>query len=132
MPTATDKLFRSKWWMPSFCLFLGLLIFGAFAIGGNTGEGLWSLGVMVAVGLMFLLGGRSETLRGIGGPGRDERWAMIDLRATAVAGAVTLLVLIGALLNELAQGKDGDPYGQLLAVSGVGYIAAVAFLRWRS
>ena len=37
---------------------------------------------------MFLIGGaRSETLAGLGGPGRDERWAVIDIRATAFSGA---------------------------------------------
>jgi hypothetical protein len=37
----------------------------------------------------------------------------------------------GAWLYELANGDDGSPYGQLLAVGGIAYIAAVAFLRWR-
>ena len=33
---------------------------------------------------------RSETLSGLGGPGRDERWAMIDLRATRSPGIVLI------------------------------------------
>jgi hypothetical protein len=37
--------------------------------------------------------------QGIGGPGRDERWAMIDLRATAVAGAITILFVAVAVLR---------------------------------
>ena len=45
----------------------------------------WGLLVMVAFGSVFLFGSRSETLRRLGGPGRDERWAMIDLSAAAVA-----------------------------------------------
>ncbi len=39
------------------------------------------------VGLIFLLGGRSETIRGLRGNGRDERFAMLDLKATAVSAA---------------------------------------------
>jgi hypothetical protein len=135
MQTATrDKPFwRSRWWMPGFSLALGAAIFAAFAIGGNAGQGVLSFGVMAAVAALFLLfGGRSETLRGLGGPGRDERWAAIDLRASAFAGLVVIAAIIGAWLWEIASGDDGSPYGQLGAVAGLAYIAAVATLRVRS
>jgi hypothetical protein len=132
MPTARREFWRSRWWMPGFSLFLALLVLAAFWIGGHPGDGLGALGVMAAVGALFLFGGRSETLRGLGGPGRDERWAMIDLRATAFAGLVTILVIIGAWLIEIARGEDGNPYGLLGAVAGLSYIAGVALLRWRS
>jgi len=118
--------------MPLFSLALGGVLFAAMAIGGNPRDGLKGLGVMAAVAAVFWFGGRSETLRGLGGPGRDERWSMIDLRATAASGMVVILALIGAWLWELAHGDDGSPYGQLMAVGGVSYIAAVAFLRRRS
>lgn len=118
--------------MPLFSIFLGALIFAAFAIGGNPRAGLYGFIVMGAVAALFLFGLRSETLRGLGGPGRDERFAMIDLRATALAGLVVILVLIGAWLYELSEGDDGSPYGQLMAVGGLAYIAAVLVLRWRS
>jgi hypothetical protein len=123
---------RSRWWMPLFALALGAAFFAAYAIGGDAGEGVVAFGVMAAVAALFLLGGRSETLRGLGGPGRDERWAAIDLRASAFAGLVAIGVVLGAFMVEIARGEDGSPYGQLGAVAGVAYIAAVAFLRWRS
>ena len=131
MPTRTRPFWRSRWWMPAFCLFLGLLVLAASWIGDNRDEGLFGLGIMTLLGLVFLLGGRSETLAGLGGPRRDERWQSIDVRATAFVGFALLLVLIGAWLYELAQGDEGEPYTQLLAVGGLSYIAAVAFLRWR-
>ena len=62
------------------------VMFGAFAIGGDVGQGAFSFRIMAALGALFAFGRRSETLQGLGGPGRDERWAMIDLRATALAG----------------------------------------------
>jgi hypothetical protein len=128
-----DKPFwRSRWWMPLFSLALGAAIFAAFAIGGDAGQGALSFAVMAAVAALFYFGGRSETLRGLGGPGRDERWAAIDLRASAVAGFVLITVVLGAWLWEVANGDDGSPYVQLAAVAGVAYIAAVAFLRLRS
>jgi hypothetical protein len=128
-----DKPFwRSRWWMPLFSLALGAAIFAAFAIGGDAGQGALSFAVMAAVAALFYFGGRSETLRGLGGPGRDERWAAIDLRASAVAGFVLITVVLGAWLWEVANGDDGSPYVQVAAVAGVAYIAAVAFLRLRS
>jgi hypothetical protein len=133
MPTATSKPFyRSRWWMPLFSVSLGLVILAAFAIGGDVREGLFSLGVMTALGAVFLFGGRSETLRGLGGPGRDERWAMIDIHATALSGMVTIVVVIGAWLYEIANGRDGNPYGLIGAVAGLSYILAVLVLRRRS
>jgi hypothetical protein len=134
MPTATSKPFyRSRWWIPLFSVSLGLIMLAAFTIGGDVREGLWSLGVMTALGALFLFGGRrSETLRGLGGPGRDERWAMIDIHATALSGMVTIAVVIGAWLYEIANGEDGSPYGQIGAVAGLSYILAVALLRRRS
>jgi hypothetical protein len=128
-----DKRFwRSRWWMPLFSLALGAAMFGAFAIGGDAGQGALSFGVMAAVAALFWFGGRSETLRGLGGPGRDERWAAIDLRASAIAGFVVITAIIGGWLWEVANGDDGSPYVQLGAVGGIAYIAAVAFLRRRS
>ena len=134
MQTATRSkpFWRSRWWMPLFSLALGAAMFVAFAIGGDLGGGVFSFGVMAALAALFFFGGRSETLRGLGGPGRDERWAAIDLRASMFAGMVVLAVIIGAFMWEIANGDDGSPYSALGALGGVAYIAAVAFLRWRS
>jgi hypothetical protein len=43
-----------------------------------------------------------------------------------------MLATTAAWLYELAEGRDGSPYGQLLAVGGVAYIGAIAFLRRRN
>ena len=132
MSTSKRDFWRSRWWMPGLSVVLGLLVLAAFWVGGNPGGGLFGLGVMAVIGALFLFGGRSETLRGLGGPGRDERWAKIDVHATALAGMVTTTVIIGAWLVEIAGGNDGNPYGVLGAVTGLAYIVSVAVLRWRS
>jgi hypothetical protein len=62
----------------------------AFWLGGNPDDGLASLGVMAAVGALLLLGGRSETIRGLHGDGRDERFARIDLHGTALSGMAAI------------------------------------------
>jgi len=56
----------------------------------------------------------------------------IDVRARAVSGLVVMVATAGAWLYELAEGRDGSPYGQLLAIGGIAYVAAIAFLRRRS
>ena len=133
MRTAPSKpLYRSRWYMPAFSVFLGLLMLGAFAIGGDVGDGLFALGVMVVLAAGILVFGRNETVRGLSGPGRDERWAKIDITASALTGIVLIAVIIGAFLVEVARGEDGQPWSQLGAVGGVTYIIAVALLRWRS
>ena len=132
MPTATSNpLYRNRWWMPVFSLFLGTLMLVAFWIGDSISEGLVSFGIMAALAV-FLVFGRSETIRGLSGPGRDERWAKIDIHATALTGMVLITVIIGAFLVEVAQGEDGQPWSQLGAVGGIAYIISVAVLRARS
>jgi hypothetical protein len=128
----TREYWRSRWWMPMFSLFLGALMFGAFTIGGDAGQGVISIGIMAVLAAVFAFGRRSETLQGIGGPGRDERWAMIDLRATAMAGMVTIVFIIGAFLYEVAKGEDGSPYAMIGAIAGLAYIVSAALLRSRS
>ncbi len=133
MPTESPRPFwRSRCWMPLFSLTLGGAVLGAFAIGGDTKGGLASFSVFVAMAALFLFGGRSETLRGLGGRDRDERWATIDLRASSFAGLVVITALIGTWLWEIANGDDGSPYGQFGAIAGIAYLAAVAYQRWRS
>jgi hypothetical protein len=125
------KMTRTKWFLPAFCVFLGAAVLTAQWIGGNLHGGLVSLGLMTAFGFAILLGGRSETVRGLRGDGRDERFRLIDLAATAFTGIVLISVLIVMWLIELARGHDGNPYGWLCAIAGLTYLVAIAFMRWR-
>ena len=54
-------------------------------LGGQLAVGLLGLVIMACFGLFIALAGGSETIRGLRGDGRDERFAQMDLRATAVA-----------------------------------------------
>ena len=129
--TRCQAVMRFRWFMPLFCLGLGVVVLVASWLGGQLGTGLYGLVVMTAFGIvLLLLGGRSETIRGLT-TGRDERFAQIDLRATAVAGLALIITLIVAWLVEIARGHSGNPYGWLGAIGGVAYILAVAFFRWR-
>ncbi|MGN6681413.1 MAG: hypothetical protein ACTHKL_26910 [Streptosporangiaceae bacterium] len=121
----------SKWFMPLFSLGLGVAILTASWIGGHPGLGLYGLGVMAGCGLLLLAGGRSETIRGLRGDGRDERFAQIDLRATAFSGLAVIVALIVAWLVQVASGHSGRPYDWLLAIAGLAYLLAIVLLRWR-
>ena len=123
---------RSKWFLPGFAVALGLAMFVAEWIGGQPLDGVYAGAVIVAFGLLILLGGRrSETIRALRGDGRDERFHRIDVTATALAGSVLIGTIIVAWMIEVAQGHNGNPYGWLGAIAGLTYLAAIAFMRWR-
>ena len=126
-----EGIARSKWFLPLFCLGLGVVVLAASWLGGQPGAGLISLAILAGFGLLLLLlTGHSETLRGLT-IRRDERFAQIDLRATAITGLVLVITLVVAWLVEIARGHSGHPYDWLGAIAGLTYIAAVAFFRWR-
>ncbi len=124
---------RMKWVLPAFSLVVGVAYFLAATAGGKLQLGLEMLGVMVVFGLgILVLGGRSETIRGLRGDGRDERFVMLDLRATAYTALVLILAILGGFIFEIAQGRSGAPYYWLGAIAGLTYIVCVAVLRIRS
>ncbi len=122
---------KSRWFLPLFALGMGGVVFGAQAIGGHPGSGLVSLGIMAFAGAVFLFGGRSETIRGLRGDGRDERFQRIDIHATAFAGTVVLVAVIIGFVVELARGHDGNPFTWLGAIGGLAYLTAVIAMRLR-
>ena len=127
----SQRITRSKWFLPSFSLALGLVILAVSWLGGHPGDGVISLAVLAAFALFVLLAGRSETIRGLRGDGRDERFAQIDLQATAIAGLALIVALIVAWLVATARGQSGSPYDWLLAIGGLAYALAVGYFRWR-
>jgi len=46
---------RSKWFLPSFSLVLGLVMLAVSWLGGNPGQGVISLAVLAGFGLVILL-----------------------------------------------------------------------------
>ena len=126
------RVCSTRWFLPAFTLVLGFGLGGAQWKGGDRQTGLTSMAFFVLIAAVLALGGRSETIRMIRGDGRDERWARIDLAATALAGLVVITSIIIACGWEWAHGRDGTPFVQLGAIAGVAYIAALAVLLRRS
>jgi hypothetical protein len=126
------QMTRSKWFLPLFAVALGLVMLAALWIGGDTTGGLISLGIMAAFGLAILVAGSwSETVRGLRGDGRDERFRQLDITATAIAGTAVISAIIVGFAVDVARGGSGEPYTWLGAIAGVAYAAAVVVLRLR-
>src|SRR5215831_12247550 len=125
------QITKSKWFQPLFAVALGLLVFVAQWIGDDPRSGLVSFAILAGAGLLLLLGGRSETIRGLRGDGRDERFRRMDIHATALAGLAVITAVIVAFLVEVARGHSGDPYSWLGAIGGITYIAAIIIFRFR-
>ena len=118
---------RSKWFLPLFCLGLGVVVLVASWLGGQLGAGVYGLAVLAIFGLvLLLLTGRSETIRGLT-TGRDERFAQIDLKATAAAGLALIITVIVAWLVETApvlartpaSGAAAEPADYVVAAKAV-------------
>ena len=121
----------SKWFLPAFSVTMGFVLLGAGILGHHAGDGLFALGVMTAFGAVVLLGGRSETIRGLRGDGRDERFQAIDMRASLASGTALLIAVLVAYIVSVAKGRSGEPYDWLAAIAGLVYLGSVAWLRIR-
>jgi len=96
--------------LPALIWVVGVGYFVAATVGGKLQLGLEMFGIMVVAGAALLVfGGRSETIRGLRGDGRDERFALMDLRATAYTAFVLVVAILGGFIYELAQGRSGAP-----------------------
>ncbi len=125
------QICRSKWFLPLFCVSLGLVIGVAQWVGGHGIRGLGSFAIMAGFGALVLLGGRSETIRGLRGDGRDERFRQLDMRATALSGNAAIAAILIGFVVEVSQGHSGMPYTWLGAVAGIAYLTAIVVLRLR-
>jgi hypothetical protein len=130
--TTCSRIGQSRWFLPVFTLALGVVMGGAQWKGGDPRTGISSFLLFVVIAVALALGGRSETVRMIRGDGRDERWARIDLTATALSGITVLTAVIAACVWEWAHGRDGAPFVWLGAIGGVAYVGGLVVLRLRS
>jgi undecaprenyl pyrophosphate phosphatase UppP len=125
------QITRSRFFTPAVAVAFGFAMLVAQWIGGDARNGLLSLAIMTGFGLLIVLGGGSETVRGLRGDGRDERFSAMDIRATAFAGSFLIAVILIAFLVDIARGNDGAPYNWLGAITAIAYLAAILTLRVR-
>jgi hypothetical protein len=111
---------------------LGAVCMAAQWIGVHPAAGAASFAIMAAfAAILVLLDGRSGAVAIMRRPARDERARNIDLAATAFAGGVVILVIIVAVMVQLARGEDPSPYAQLGAVGGIAYLVALVGMQRR-
>jgi hypothetical protein len=113
-------LTRSRLAAP-LALALGVLLWLAAALAGHPFDGLYGLAGLGLFGLAVFVIDRDSRARA----------ALLDRRASATAGLVLMLAVIGGYLFEVGQGRDGWPYSWLLAMGGASYALAVLLLRDR-
>jgi hypothetical protein len=106
---------------------LAVVIFVLALIGGsNVGLALTMAGVMVAYGLVLLVGKRWDFIGVLAAPGSDERAWNAHMRAAAAAGQVMAAVIVGGFLYDLVRGNlDHSQWPWLGAVFGVTYLIAL-------
>jgi hypothetical protein len=122
----------AKWGMPAFGLLVGVLSFAASAVGGQPIVGVGMFAAMAIYSLVLLaFGGRSETVGVLRGQPADERLAGFNLAATAVAGLAAILVALGGFLWQIVHGQSGSDFALVAAASGIGYLVALVWFRWR-
>jgi prepilin signal peptidase PulO-like enzyme (type II secretory pathway) len=116
---------------PLVSVAIGIAYLVAGWAGGNLEFGLFGLALMTGLAVVLVLvRRRSETVKGLLDR-RDERINTIDLRATAFAGVLLIVTVVGGFVVEIARGQDGAPFYWLGAIAGVAYIGAVIVLRLR-
>lgn len=120
------------WLVPALALALGGAYFVAAWIRGDLELGVVLFAIMAGYAILLLVGGRFDVVSVLRGQPTDERYRSFDLRASAFAGLVTIMISIGGLLYELARGQDLQPFVTLCAVAGASYIAALIWLHWRA
>jgi hypothetical protein len=106
---------------------LAVVIFGLALIGHvPVPLALGMAGIMVAYGVILLIGRGWEPIAVLGAPGADERAAQVHNRAAAVAGQVLALVIVGGFFYDVARGAvDHSIWPPLGGVFGVAYLAGL-------
>jgi hypothetical protein len=103
----------------------------AAAIGGDPVGGLIIAASFLVAAAALLVAERSESLRGVGGPAGDERFARIEVSSMATAGRAMGLAVIAAWIIALANGDDGTSFTWVLGVGAIAYVASLAWRRAR-
>ncbi len=127
-----ESTMSARWAMPALGLLMGFLFLAAAAVGGQPQLGLGMFGVMAVYSLaLVLFGERSETIAALGGRPVDERLASFNIRATAVAGSVAVIVALGGFLWKIARGEPASDFAMVAVAAGVAYLGALVWLRLR-
>ena len=108
----------------------------AIAIGAWIGAG-WGPALVIEMGTIvgavgyFVLGGGDTDLGALFGSRPDERQASLDMRATALAGKVLIVVAIGGVVVAIATGTAVWPFLLFCFVGAAAYLLGLVKYRNR-
>jgi hypothetical protein len=122
---------RSRWWLPVWSAGLGVAMLIAAALGGDALGGLIIAASFFVVAGGLVIAERSESLRGVGGPAGDERFARIEVGSMATAGRAMGLAVIVAWIIALANGDEGASFTWVLGIGAIAYVISLAWRRAR-
>jgi hypothetical protein len=125
------QITKSRWLTPVTTAVLGVGMLVAFVLGGRTTDGIIVFGVSLGLATLFAMNAGGETLRGLAGAERDERFWQMDIFATAVAGIAVITAALIGFAVAVARGHSGAPYDWLAAVGGIAYILGVVLYKQR-
>jgi hypothetical protein len=104
-----------------------------FLAHGKVVDAVLAAAVMLAYGgLLIALSRRSEIAALLRGTGRDERRALIDLRASALALYAVIILTLAMTFIELVKGREPGPWGIVAAVGGAAYLAGIVIFSRRT
>jgi hypothetical protein len=113
---------------------LAAVIFGVALVGHvPVPLALAMAGIMVAYGLILLVGRRWDAIAVLAAPGQDERAYQVHTRAAAAAGQVIALVIVGGFFYDTARGAlDHSIWPPLGGVFGLSYLIALVIAMRRA
>jgi hypothetical protein len=114
-------------------LVLGTLLIGLeVKQGAPIARAAGGMAILVAViGAVWVFQTRSETASALAGKPVDERWDLINERATALATVVGLFAAIGGFVVLEVLGRDNWQFAAMALVLSGGYLVGMAWYRWR-
>ena len=135
MSTVRNRFARDagRWVVPAFCVLAAGGFAAIFLTQGDVAGAISAAAIMLGYGLVLVvLSRRSEVAAILRSDGRDERRASIDLRASAFALRIVVLLAAVMFCIQLADGHEGGAWEAVCVAIGVSYLAAVAVLSRRS
>jgi hypothetical protein len=112
---------------------VGVLIGAAEWIsGGGLARAL--VGAAIPIGyavVVVYLGRRHATASVLAGQPVDERWASINLEASAWSLGISAVFILGAFVWTLASGGPWQPYALVGAVLALAYVGSLLYLQAR-
>lgn len=122
-----------KWVVPATCVLAAGGFVALFLVKGQVSSAIATGGIMLGYGIVLvILSRRNEVASILRNDAVDERHASINLRASAFALRVIVLLAVVMFCVQLAAGRGFGPWEAVCVAGGTSYIAALMVLSRRA